>query len=361
MWMTLLPLLGPLWVSEGIAGSAKAELQQLDEDVRILVDKNAWSGVERAYLQMTPLEARGARLTWEHHRWGALAAQARGDVMATWMRLRAAEAVESHEETLTWLATLEAGHGRAVIELSPLVFGEVAVESLTSQPDPAAQRTITSASATLSQTRVFDGLLPLGRYRIGAVQFDIDGGPLVRVFVEPGQARAKAEPAPPGTLRFVANAVPTEASDADRALEQVREAFAGTPGVAGVSVIPRPGRRLYADFAAGSLDSLGLTPTGVAQQIREGLGVRPTDVVVSQDSVGVPVAIGLDRLKAVPLVFESGKVTLGAVSRLREAPDRAAPPMGLLVQLTPSADPAQVREALLQRSASSALSLTTSP
>lgn len=348
MWVWLLPFVAPFGMDDAFAGSARAELQRLDEEVRTLVEKNAWGGVERTYLQMAALESSGVKLTWEQHKWGALAAQARGDVFATWQRLRAAEAVEAHEETLTWLATVEATHGRAVIELSPLVFGEVAVESLDPVADPAAQRTIALASKILTETRTFDGLLPLGRYRIGSVAFAIDGGPLVRVRVEPGQAHAKVV-STPGTLRFVAGAIPEKATELTTELESARELAAGTPGVATVAVVPLPERRLYADFAPGSLDSLGLSPTEVAGQIRAALGVRATEVVVTAEAVAVPAAIGVDRLKGVKLAFDGGTVTVGGVCKLREAPDRTAPPPGLLLVLTPSADGEVVRKAILQR------------
>jgi hypothetical protein len=356
MWLTLLPLLGPGLPSSAFAGSAKAELQQLDEDVRVLVNKNAWSGVERIYVQMAALEARGAKLTWEYHKWGALAAQSRGDVLATWHRLRAAEAVESHEETLVWLATLEATHGRAVVELSPLVFGEVALEPASPVVDPAAQKTIAQASASLTQTRTFDGLLPLGQYRVGNVGFGIDGGPMVRVRVEPGQARGKLA-TEPGTVRLVAGAVPARVGDLDRALDAARTAAEGTPGVASVEVVGLAGRRVYADFSPGSLEMLGLTPSLVAEQVRAALGARPTDVLPGPDSVAVSAQIGLERLKAVTLVFEGGEVTVGSVCRLGEAPDRTAPPPGLLLRLAPSVDPEVVRTAVLQRLGANELKL----
>jgi hypothetical protein len=352
MWWALLLLLGP---TDVFAGSAKAELQQLDEEVRLLVAKNAWTGVERIYLQMAPLESRGVHLEWDHHLWGALAAQARGDVLSTWQRLRAAEAVESREESLVWLATLEATHGRASIELSPLVFGAVTLETLDPVVDPTAQKTIDLASRLLTETRTFDGLLPLGRYRLGVVRFDIDGGPLIRVRVEPGQAKARALPTPPGTLRFVAQVLPTAPGAVDAGLAGAREAAAGTPGVASAVVVPVPDRRLYVDFAPGALESLGLTATEAAAQLR--VALAPLEVLPGPDSVSVPPAAGAERVGAVPLAFEGGSVTVKAVARVSEAPDRTAPPPGLLLELTPTADAETVRQAVLQRVEGSELRL----
>ncbi|MCA9489675.1 MAG: efflux RND transporter permease subunit [Myxococcales bacterium] len=348
MWTILFLLLsgGPA----GAAGTgARAEMDRLGEEMRILVEKNAWAGVERTYLKMLALQGRGLVLGWEQHRLGALAAQSRGDVLETWKRLRAAEAAGSHKETLVWLATLEATHGRVVIELSPLVFGDVPIEVLDPFSDPGAARVVKAAQESLSEHRFFDGLLPLGRYHVGTVPFDVDGGPMVRVMVGPGQGKSAPIAEQPGTVRIVATAA-AEPKDFGRAAEAARQALIDLDGVASVEVLPLPGQRLYAEFGDGTLDVLGLTATEVATQVRTQLGLDPTKVSITANGIGVPAGeVRAERLSQVDIQFADGSANLGSMARVRESIDHAAQPAGLRVRLRPGVDPAMVRSAIAAR------------
>ncbi|MCB9683900.1 MAG: hypothetical protein H6738_01900 [Alphaproteobacteria bacterium] len=348
MWTILLLLLsgGPAYAA---GTGARAEMDRLNEEMKILVEKNAWTGVERTYLKMLALQDRGVVLAWEQHRLGALAAQARGDVLETWRRLRAAEAVGSHEETLVWLATLEATHGRVVIELSPLVFGDVPIEALDAFSDPGSARVVKAAQESLSEHRFFDGLLPLGRYHVGTVPFDVDGGPMVRVTVGPGQGKSAPVVEQPGTVRLVATATP-EPKEFLRAAEAARQALIDLDGVDSVEILPLPGQRLYAEFGDGTLDVLGLTATEVATQVRTQLGLDPTKVSITANGVGVPAGeVRAERLSQVDIQFTDGSAHLGSMARVREAVDHAAQPPGLRVRLRPGVDPNVVRTAIVAR------------
>ncbi len=346
--LLLLALAGPA----GAAGtSARAELARLDEEMILLVEKSAWGGVERAYLQMKALDGKGgAKLGWEHHRLGALAAQARGDVLETWRRVRAAEAIESHEETLMWLARLEATHGRVVVELSPLVFGGVPLEALDPFSDPGAPKVVQAAQKQLDEHHFFDGLLPLGRYRVGTVRFDVDGGPLVQVAVAPGQAKSPPVAQAPGTLRLVATAAPPSSAEFAKAAELASEAARSVSGVTSVEVLPLPGQRIYAEFGEGTLEVLGLTAEQVAEQVRADLAAAATGLTVSANAVGVPAGeVKLERFSQVPIRFGDGSANLGALARVREAADHTAQPPGLEISLAPGTDPATAQAAILEK------------
>lgn len=361
MWLALLLGTDPAAASPR---EHRAQHALLHEELVLLVRKNAWSGVERVYLQLLALEHAGLALTHDDHLWGAMAAQARGDGMATWRRLRAAEAVESRQETRDWLAMIEVANGRVVIELSPLVFGEVAVAPVDPIVDPAAVSALAAASRELTERRRFDGLLPLGRYAVGTERFDLYGQPeAVRVVVDPGEAKGTVAQEL-GILRLVATRLPTDPAAFPPAAEAARAAVARLDGVASVEVVSPAPTRLYAEFSGASLDTLGLTPTDLARQIQGRLGLPDHALTVGPTAIGVPrEAATAEALAALEVAFADGHIPLASVATLREAPDHTAPPPGLAVTLDAAADRDRVRadaEAVLaQVGAAEALGLAT--
>ena len=211
---------------------------------------------------------------------------------------------------------------------------------------PAGGAALQAASKHLTDRRRFDGLLPLGRYRVGGAQFELYGQPeAVRVMVDPGRGQGKLPPEPPGVMRLVATQLPTDPAAFATAAEAARVAVAALPGVAKVEVVRPPPDRLYAEFDESSLLALGLTPTDLARQIREPLGLAPLAVTVSPTSIGLPAdVVSAEKVGALDVAFEGGTVTLASVARIRRAPDHTAPPPGLAITLAEGADRERVRQ-----------------
>jgi hypothetical protein len=342
----------PWWTIAAVALAktpAKAELSRLDDELNHLARDNAWGGVERTYVSMLQVAAKaGMELTHEEHVLGAQAAEARGDVRATWERLRKAQAVAPDEPTQEWIARLEVTHGMVSIRVSPLVRGPVTLEVL-DPPDPDALKTIEAARAELSDRRRFDGLLPLGRYRIGSLKFEIDGGPRQDLVVNPGPA----DEAPEGALvRIPATGAAGDRFEAD--LQGALVALRELEGVASVGVTTPPQTLTYVDIDPDQLDALGLTATSVGQAVRDQLGLLDTYVAVRPTTLAIrdPSA----DLGTVNLTLSDGRIVpLTAVGTARTGPDDTAPPAGVWVEVAPGADAEAVRGAaseVLRRSAS---------
>lgn len=343
----------------GPSREARAEAVRLADELPRLARKGAWTGVERGYLQLLALERDGQAVSHDAHVLGAQAARARGDVYETWLRLQRALAVENDLDTRTWLATLEATHGRVVIEVSTLARGEVTLESLDPISDPDAARTVARAATELSERRRFDGLLPLGRYRVGSAGFDVYGGPTVALSVGPTQLRAPEAAPPSPTLTWVATTLPEDPAARDAAARAARDAASAVPGVRSAESRPAPPLRRYAELSEEALDVLGITTTGVARAVRAQLGLPDTAVTVQPTAIGVPPTVTPEALATVSLdLDDGGRVNVGAIARsLRDAPDHTVAPAGLVVQVAPDASPADVRAAVDRALADAAPSL----
>jgi len=168
------------------AGQAEneAEAQRLSQEIGRLANRNAWAGVARGYAAL--IEVPGAQLTVQHHLLGAHAAQSAGDVNVVWTCLnRALEVDPRHEDALMWWATLLANYGEVSLKVPKRYNGEAALIGQDFSFNPEHVRVFQAAQAALDENRSYTGLLPLGRYQLGAQKFEIIGGPLVEVKLKP--------------------------------------------------------------------------------------------------------------------------------------------------------------------------------
>jgi hypothetical protein len=85
--LLLLPLLAVAEAAGPALPADLAEADRLREDLELMAARAVWDGVERAYLALMALEARGVVLTVEDHRQGAQAAITRGEIAAARERL----------------------------------------------------------------------------------------------------------------------------------------------------------------------------------------------------------------------------------------------------------------------------------
>jgi hypothetical protein len=145
-----------------------AEYNRLSEEIQRLAQKNAWTGVERAY--QSALDT-GVQLSFEDNMVGAQAARQMGNVLASRSRLVAALRLQPNDPiALAALTEIDLHFGRVAL------YGErthlLVPEEASFNPDYVAA--VAFASASIEATGVFEGLLPAGRYRFGEFEVRVD-------------------------------------------------------------------------------------------------------------------------------------------------------------------------------------------
>ncbi|MDG1481945.1 MAG: hypothetical protein P8R54_20305 [Myxococcota bacterium] len=173
----LLCLFGVLWAAPAAAQDAVviAEQERLQKELQTLISREAWDGVERIYQQLIELESSGVMVTYAEHMLGAQAAQQRGDVVATRVRLEAALAQWSTDLARNWLADINTNFGQVTI--TPLRGRAAVAISVDDMPFEQERRlAIDFAQQQLDSEQSFEGYLPTGRYRIGEQSFTVVSG-----------------------------------------------------------------------------------------------------------------------------------------------------------------------------------------
>ena len=204
----LLCLFGVLWAAPAAAQDAAviAEQERLQKELQTLISREAWDGVERVYQQLIELESSGVMVTYAEHMLGAQAAQQRGEVIATRMRLEAALAQWSTELARNWLADINANFGQVTITLPMRSRTAVAI-SVDDMPFEQERRlAIDFAQQQLDSNRRFEGYLPIGSYHIGEQSFMVASGR--RILVDGSQSTpAQADAAASGAGRLVSGRI----------------------------------------------------------------------------------------------------------------------------------------------------------
>jgi hypothetical protein len=175
-FIMILSMLGGAGAAE--RGAVAAEHTRLTEEMRSKATVSRWDAVDDHYRELRAL--RGAKLRYEDHWMGAQAASALGDIQSTWRRLRRALDVEFTDEALGWWVTLTAQYGEVHLVAKPSVAQPITLTISDPPLEPEKRATIASAQAALQADGAFHGLLPLGQYQLGEMQFEIIGGPAVR-------------------------------------------------------------------------------------------------------------------------------------------------------------------------------------
>ena len=174
--MMMLALLGGADAAE--RGTVAAEHSRLTDEMRSQAARNRWDAVDDHYRSLR--ELRGAELTYEDHWMGAQASSSLGNVQATWERLQRALEVDFTDEALTWWATLTAQYGEVNLKVKSADRESVTLTIADPPLELEKRATIEAAQEALRSTGAFRGLLPLGLYQLGELQFEVIGGPSVR-------------------------------------------------------------------------------------------------------------------------------------------------------------------------------------
>ncbi|MEZ4239311.1 MAG: hypothetical protein R3F59_24785 [Myxococcota bacterium] len=163
-----------------------SEARRLSEEIEQLAARNAWTGVERTFLQLRALDPPERADDWLR---GAESARARGDMGAVRERLARAAALRPDPAVDAWLADLDGRYGRAtlrcerrrVVPLPARILGRppagwraaFLLEAEEPPFDPDLVRAIAFARDELARTGAFAGLLPVGRYRMLGTRFGV--------------------------------------------------------------------------------------------------------------------------------------------------------------------------------------------
>ena len=181
--LALLSFLALVWATPARAAGTpedEAEHVRLSEDMKRLSRRNAWRGVEDAYVKLLDLQSRGVQLAFEDHMMGADAATALGDISAAYDRLQRAIAFKPDEEVAQRIAAIDAAFGKVTIDVESKFVGTFDLKPV-EMPFAADQRNaITQAQAALAENRTYQGLLPYGTYTVGPKHFTLaqDKGPV---------------------------------------------------------------------------------------------------------------------------------------------------------------------------------------
>jgi|GEM_PF-4708222 len=146
-----------------------AEIRRITADMKSLAQRNAWSGVERAYKQMLELDG---QIPGEVHALAAQAAQTAGDVRETQMRYRKAKAA-GYDADLA-LASIDDNFISAYISTQAQrpksdkkAEAGAPVLSIASMPfAPNARKAIEFAQKEFAKSWAFNGMLPHGSYTL---------------------------------------------------------------------------------------------------------------------------------------------------------------------------------------------------
>ncbi|MEZ4320112.1 MAG: hypothetical protein R3F61_21715 [Myxococcota bacterium] len=166
MWAVGLMLAGTPVLAGSSEREAAAEAYRLSEEATRLVQKGAWQGVERTYLRAVET---GAPLSAAMHLTGARSSMQIGDATEARQRLLSAYELERDPEVLAWLTTYSRQYTRVTLKVDPGAKLEVERRHF----DAERARVVDRAAEILAETGAFDGLLPMGRYRVGAFWFKV--------------------------------------------------------------------------------------------------------------------------------------------------------------------------------------------
>ncbi len=170
----LLPVAALVVSVPAFAASAdEAEHIRLSEETRKLAARNAWRGVEAAYLKMEELEKRGVVLTVDDYLLGVQAARQLGNVLDVYNRLKKADGVAPSDELKGQIAAIEGSFGVVDLDVDDKFKGTFELKPAAMPFDPGQRKAIEVAQKQLAETRKFKGMLPFGQYTIGERSFTV--------------------------------------------------------------------------------------------------------------------------------------------------------------------------------------------
>ena len=261
-----LALLVFLFAAPAFAGEVEdAEHIRLTEEMRKLSKRNAWKGVEAAYVELEALEKRGVALTYEDHWLGAQAARALGDINGVYKRLKAAARVDGTTEVIEWLSDLDAHYGQ--VDLTSKRKEPVTLAATVMPFAPDQRAAIEAAVAAVTAGQAYQGLLPAGEYTFGdeAVSVKAGGEPVALALVDERPPKEEREPFKLAYIgpRICVGPAFTSAGDPGEVVwtgEIQPDGFVGMGGRAGIGLEAGMGKHLGLLAEVGYHGGFGAAP-----------------------------------------------------------------------------------------------------
>ncbi len=173
---------------------SEAENIRLTEEMRRLSKRNAWKGVEAAFVELEALKKQDVQLSYEDYWLGAQAARALGDINAVYRRLKHAAKIDGTQEVIEWLTDLDGTYGR--VALQSRRRGDVILAPAAMPFAPDQRAAIEAAQAEIADSDRYEGLLPHGEYSFGDETLIVAAGqePLELVLVDERPPKEEREP-----------------------------------------------------------------------------------------------------------------------------------------------------------------------
>ena len=177
----------------------QGEWIRLSDEQRKLANRNAWTGVERAYQAMVRT---GCTLTAPEHVLGGEAARHLGNTLNYVERLQSAQQVTADPGIAGQIELVGRRFGRVRIVAKPRKPPELVPVEMPFAPEERSS--IQYAQRQMADTGSFDGLLPLGNYQVGGEPFEVRrGGGVVEVILTDQKVRSSRPQPGAGTGRYV--------------------------------------------------------------------------------------------------------------------------------------------------------------
>ncbi len=159
-----------------------AEHHRVQEEMRRLLGRSAWAGVERGFQTLLELREEGEELTGSDWAMGAKASRALGDITRCHYRLTMAVALDGDRELIDLLIELDAVYSTVRLSTDRTSSAELTPAMMPFVPDQRGS--IELAQASILESRSYEGLLPVGTYTFGNETFEIvSGGPAIVIDV----------------------------------------------------------------------------------------------------------------------------------------------------------------------------------
>jgi len=160
-----------LSVAYAVSDEIKAEQARLRAEIRGLVEKDAWQGVEKLYQELLLLESKGIKLDAVDHLQGAVSARESGNIAATIQRLEIALELAPNMKEKSWLVSLREKTGK--VKLTGALGSSDSLQMENPPFEPDLVMAIRVANNSLQETGKFSGYLPTGLYRFGENSFEV--------------------------------------------------------------------------------------------------------------------------------------------------------------------------------------------
>ena len=172
-----------LWMSTGFAESKsvqEAEYERLVSEMSMLSKNQAWSGVNKRFVEIEEL---GIPIQQDELLLGAQAAQELGNMYDAKERVTAALLLKEHKATRKWYTQLDTTYGQ--VTLVAKSKGNRALTRTDMTMDPVQAKALEYAQSMLDQKGEFRGLLPTGEYDFGGQQFLLTADMSIHLEISP--------------------------------------------------------------------------------------------------------------------------------------------------------------------------------